>query len=133
MEERHEFEQLFKKQLNKFIKIYQLMHSDSKHSGDSGSGSLTDLSFSIGKSRGYISKIANPNNRQLPRMIHFFQMCEELNIHPKDFFNDREEHPEMISKIVERLYDLDKDQLNYLQLLIEDIAKNKNSQDKNNK
>ncbi len=123
MAEKHEYEVLFKNQLNKYLKIHLDKHNST----------LKEFSYSIDTSSGYISKIANHKSRQLPRMLYFFHMCEALNVHPKDFFNDSEEHPEIIAQIVDKLYGLDIGQLTYLQQMINDISKiNKNQGNKIN-
>lgn len=111
MNDRHNYEKLFIRQLDKYREKKGV--------------SQREMSLALGQTSGYISKITNPNNKQLPRMLNFFYICDYLNIHPKDFFDEEIEHPEMITNIVNQLYELDEKQLSYLLDLINDISKNK--------
>lgn len=59
--------------------------------------SARDMSLSLGQSESYINKIEN--KKALPSMQSFFYICEYLDIHPKDFFDDTIENP-----IIEKEY-----------------------------
>jgi transcriptional regulator with XRE-family HTH domain len=81
--------------------------------------SAREMSLSLGQSESYINKIEN--RKSLPSMTGFFYICEYLNIHPKDFFDDELKNPTKISEIVSGLNKLNDKQLEYILALIKDI------------
>lgn len=83
--------------------------------------SQRDMSLSIGQSAGYISKIASRHN--MPSMGTFFWICDYLEIHPKDFFDEQLENPAIIKSINTLLPKLNETQLKCLELIIKDLAK----------
>lgn len=107
-DDRHEYEELFVRQLEKFR-----INKDV---------SQRAMSLDIGQSAGYISKLTSGHN--LPKMITFFWICDYLKIHPKDFFNEGiAGNPALIDCIVEDLYKLSDDQLKYILALVKDLSK----------
>ncbi len=63
------------------------------------------MSLELGHSRSYIQSIVS--GRTLPSMTEFLNICEYLNITPKDFFDQSVGNPELIQKAVEGLKTLD--------------------------
>ena len=83
--------------------------------------SQREMSLSMGQSEGYMTKIENRSS--LPSMTAFFYICEYLGIHPKDFFDDGKEHPEILSSITDDLIRLSGDQLSRIASVIKDIVR----------
>jgi len=83
--------------------------------------SQREMSLSMGQSEGYITKIESKVS--LPSMTAFFYICEYLGIHPKDFFNDQIQYPEIIRIINDNLMKMDKEQLIHIDAVIKDIVK----------
>lgn len=81
--------------------------------------SARDMSLSLGQSESYINKIEN--KKALPSMKGFFYICEYLNIHPKDFFDDEVVAPTKLTEMVEELKKLNDIQLEHLLAIIKDI------------
>ncbi|GAA4297966.1 helix-turn-helix transcriptional regulator [Anaerocolumna aminovalerica] len=107
-DDKHEYEALFIRQLEKF-RI------------DKGV-SQREMSLSLGQSAGYIAKLTSGHN--LPRMITFFWICDYFNIHPRDFFNEEIiGNPVLIDSINKGLYKLSNEQLKYILALVTDLSK----------
>ncbi len=105
--DKHEYEALFLRQLEKFIK--------------SKGVSLREMSLSLGQSEGYIAKLTSGHN--LPRMITFFWICDYFGVTPKEFYNeDVKGNPNLISSIIEGLNKLNDDQLKYILALVRDLG-----------
>ena len=83
--------------------------------------SQRDMSLSIGQSAGYISKIASRHN--MPSMATFFWICDYLEVHPKDFFDEQLENPAIIKNIHSLLPKLNEGQLKCLELIMKDLIK----------
>jgi transcriptional regulator with XRE-family HTH domain len=83
--------------------------------------SARDMSLSIGQSESYINKIEN--KKALPSMTGFFYICEYLNVHPMDFFDDEKNCPVKLSEIIGELNKLNDDQLDHLLAIIRDLKK----------
>ena len=81
--------------------------------------SAREMSWALGQSESYINKIEN--RKSLPSMTGFFYICEYLNVHPKEFFDDNLKNPTKISEIIPELNKLDDKQLEYILTLIKDI------------
>lgn len=74
------------------------------------------MSYDLGHSRGYIYNISS--GKSLPHMKEFLEICEYLEISPKDFFNNDTGHPDLISRAVEGMQKLSEpDILLILQLI----------------
>ena len=54
------------------------------------------MSYDLGHSRGYIYNISS--GKALPPMKEFFAICEYLEITPSQFFDDAEQHPDLVQK-----------------------------------
>lgn len=83
--------------------------------------SAREMSLSLGQSESYINKIEN--KKSLPSMTGFFYICEYLNIHPKEFFDDELNNPTKIREIISELNKLDDGQLEYILKLVNDITR----------
>lgn len=81
--------------------------------------SARDMSLSLGQSESYINKIEN--KKSLPSMSGFFYICEYLNVHPKDFFDDEVSSPTRLNELVAELKKLNSDQLVHLLAIIKDL------------
>ena len=83
--------------------------------------SQREMSLSMGQSEGYITKIES--RASLPSMTVFFYICDYFGIHPKDFFNDEIEYPEIIRDIIGNLSKLNEGQLHHLSAIIKDMTR----------
>lgn len=81
--------------------------------------SARDMSLSLGQSESYINKIEN--KKALPSMRGFFYICEYLNVHPKDFFDDETGSPVKMNGLVAELKKLNDGQLEHLFAIIKDM------------
>lgn len=81
--------------------------------------SARDMSLSLGQSENYINSIENRKN--FPSMSGFFYICEYLDIHPKDFFNEEIEDPAMAGEIMEKIQRLDSERLKHIMAVIDDL------------
>ncbi len=79
------------------------------------------MSEYIGKSEGYINNIENGNN--FPSMEAFMDICDCLNISPKDFFDCTSENPEKLKCLLEDLQLLSDEQAVHVSAIIKDIVK----------
>ena len=83
--------------------------------------SQRDMSLTMGQSEGYMTKIES--RVALPSMTAFFYICEYFGIHPKDFFDDGIDHPEIVRGINNDLLKMDKDKLTHIATIIKDIVR----------
>lgn len=81
--------------------------------------SARDMSLSLGQSESYINKIEN--KKALPSMKGFFYICEYLNVHPKDFFDDEAGSPVKLNELLVELKKLNDEQLEHLLAIIRDL------------
>lgn len=82
--------------------------------------SARKMSIDLCLNPGYINKIES--QCVLPSMPIFFQICEYLNISPKEFFDDSTEHPEELREVIDNLQKLTDKQFNNIASIIEDLA-----------
>lgn len=68
-----------------------------------------ELSYMLGKSKGYIQSISS--GRSLPSMEMFLELCDIFNISPADFFNDTPNSSELLTEIQKNLNKLSADDL----------------------
>ncbi len=78
--------------------------------------SARDMSLSIGQSEGYINGIENRHG--FPSMSVFFYICEYLGVTPAEFFDDGNQFPSELKKIIEGLKSMDHEQLESISNLI---------------
>jgi transcriptional regulator with XRE-family HTH domain len=81
--------------------------------------SARDMSLSLGQSESYINKIEN--KKSLPSMTVFFYICEYLNVHPKDFFDNEVNSPTRLNELICELQKLNDSQLEHLLAIIKDL------------
>lgn len=89
--------------------------------------SARDMSLSLGQSENYINSIEN--RRNFPSMAGFFYICEYLDIHPKDFFNDNIENPHLTNQLYLKIQKLKGEQITHLIAVIEDLLMCNNNMD----
>lgn len=63
------------------------------------------MSYDLGHSRGYVYNISS--GKALPPLKEFFAICDYFEISPQQFFDDSEQHPELIQKALEGMKQLD--------------------------
>ena len=74
------------------------------------------MSYDLGHSRGYVYNISS--GKSLPPMREFLQICDYFDITPQQFFDEKEEHPELIQKALNGFRELSEgDQLFLLGLI----------------
>jgi transcriptional regulator with XRE-family HTH domain len=83
--------------------------------------SAREMSLSLGQSESYINKIEN--KKALPSMTGFFYICEYLDIHPKNFFDDEISCPSKLSEIINELKKLKDEQLEHILAIIRDVKR----------
>lgn len=81
--------------------------------------SARDMSLSLGQSAGYINNIENGAN--LPSMTMFFEICQYLDITPRDFFDWSTPAPAGLQALTDAARHLDWAQLDHLTALVRDI------------
>ena len=81
--------------------------------------SSRDMSLSLGLSESYINKIEN--EKGLPSMDTFFDICEYFHITPQEFFNMGEPFPLDIAVAVEEMRQMNKEQLSRMIAFMKDI------------
>lgn len=79
------------------------------------------MSYDLGHSRGYIYNISS--GKALPPLKEFFAICDYFEITPQQFFNDSEQHPELIQKGLDGMKQLDEDDLLILLGIINRLLK----------
>ena len=86
--------------------------------------SAREMSLSIGQSEGYVAQIERRHN--LPSMTVFTYMCEYLGVSPKDFFDEKQENPELLQKLIDKMKTLSQEELECMLGIVGIIGKNKN-------
>ena len=74
--------------------------------------SARDMSLSLGQNPGYINWIEN--GKSLPSMEMFLYICDYLKISPKDFFDEEQDIPQVISEIKDRCAELSEEKCRLL-------------------
>ena len=85
--------------------------------------SARDMSLSLGQNAGYINSIEN--NKSLPRMENFFNICEYLRVTPAQFFDGDNGDPEQTTLVFEQFKRLNEDQAVHILALINDLLNKK--------
>lgn len=81
--------------------------------------SARDMSLSLGQSESYINKIEN--KKALPSMSVFFYICDFLEIHPRDFFDDTQDNPYVSRQLIEKFTSLPSEKQEHLLFVIDDL------------
>lgn len=79
------------------------------------------LSYDLGHSRGYINNISS--GKSLPSMNEFFSICEYFNITPIQFFDTKHANPELLSKAIEGIQELNDEDILLLLTLMNRLKK----------
>jgi len=74
--------------------------------------SARDMSLSIGQSANYINKIEN--KKAFPSMTIFFNICDYLDISPKEFFDQDTPDPLRLRELSAEMNHLDDDNLSHM-------------------
>ncbi|MBQ7836218.1 MAG: transcriptional regulator [Clostridia bacterium] len=62
------------------------------------------MSYDLGHSRGYVYNISS--GKALPPLKEFFCICEYFEITPAEFFDEKTQNPELISKALDGMKQL---------------------------
>lgn len=81
--------------------------------------SARKMSLDIGQSKGYIAQIES--KASLPSMMTFHYICDYLGISPRDFFDEDVKYPEILSKVIDNLKQLDEKKLNDMNAIAEGL------------
>lgn len=81
--------------------------------------SAREMSLSLGLSDSYINKIEN--GKTLPSMEAFFDICNFLEVSPRDFFDEGCAFPVLIQTAVNEMHNLNEEQLKRIISLMQDI------------
>ncbi|MBQ9278290.1 MAG: helix-turn-helix transcriptional regulator [Lachnospiraceae bacterium] len=81
------------------------------------------LSYDLGHSRGYINNISS--GKSLPSLSEFFYICDYFEITPQEFFDTEHKTPELISKAMSEIKNLDDDDILVILTLISRLNKTK--------
>lgn len=79
------------------------------------------LSYDLGHSRGYINNISS--GKSLPSMSEFFALCDYFGISAVEFFDEKHEHPELLSKAINELKELSDDDMLLILTMIKRLKK----------
>lgn len=85
--------------------------------------SARDMSLSIGQNVSYINSIEN--KRSYPSFPMFFFICEYFGITPMEFFNINNYNPVEIAQLIPQIYSLEKDEIEHITSIVNDITKYK--------
>ena len=83
--------------------------------------SAREMSLAIGQNQGYINHIET--GQGIPSLSGVFYICEYLGITPSEFFDIDNNNPAKLNKINEYLKKLDDDQLEMVESLVKNLAK----------
>ena len=90
------------------------------------------MSYDLGKSRGYIYNISS--GKAMPPLKELFKIIEYFNITPSEFFDDRSHHPHLVQQAINGMSGLNKENMELvlnvigrlcvMQGIIEDLTSN---------
>lgn len=81
--------------------------------------SAREMSLSLGLSVSYINRVEN--EKALPSMSKFFDICDYFLVTPQEFFNMSEPYPTEIAIAVEEMRHMSKEQLIRMIAFMKDI------------
>lgn len=81
------------------------------------------MSYDLGHSRGYIYNISS--GKALPPMSEFFAICNYFGITPGEFFDEKNNSPELVSKACEELKSLSESDIRLILKFIERLKESK--------
>ncbi|MCR5255376.1 MAG: helix-turn-helix domain-containing protein [Acetatifactor sp.] len=79
------------------------------------------LSYDLGHSRGYINNITS--GKSLPSMSEFFSLCDYFEITPTDFFDTKHNFPELLTKAIDEIKDLNDEDMLLILTIIKRLKK----------
>ena len=79
-----------------------------------------DMSLTMGKSANYLNKIEN--NKTLPSMKAFFDICEILEITPQEFFDEDNRNPELLNEHIVNYKRLDDFEQTHISGIVQRLA-----------
>lgn len=79
------------------------------------------MSLDLGHSRSYMQGISS--GRAFPSMTEFLAICEYLGVTPRDFFEEENENPRLVSQITAKSKGLTDDDLSLVLSLIERLSR----------
>ena len=85
--------------------------------------SAREMSLSLGQSENYINKIEN--NKSLPSMTAFFDICDYLDMPPKDFFDTENKHPILVSEMITDYKRLDVNSQSHIAEIVKGLVRDK--------
>ena len=84
--------------------------------------SARDMSLSMGQNPGYINNIES--GKSMPSLTGIFYICEYLGVTPSEFFDIDNKNPVKLNRLIHYLKKLNDNQLDTIEKLIKDLAKN---------
>mgnify|MGYP000009542458 CR=1 FL=1 len=103
--EKHEYEALFVRQLEKYRQQKDV--------------SMREMSLSIGQSPGYVAKLLSGHNN--PKMITFYWICDYFHVTPSEFFDEQTENPAMLRQLMSDIQKLNEEQLLHISAIIKGL------------
>ncbi len=85
--------------------------------------SACDMSLTLGQNLNYINYIEN--RKGLPSMDAFLSICDYFQITPQAFFNEQQENPAFVQKLLNELSLLSENERKHIHQIIKDITRNK--------
>lgn len=82
--------------------------------------SAREMSLAIGQNSSYINRIEN--RIAMPSMPCFFYICEYLGVTPREFFDDGNSYPGLVSTVVSNLLKLNSDDLKAVAAVVSALA-----------
>ena len=79
------------------------------------------MSLDLGHSRSYMQGISS--GRAFPSMTEFLAICEYLGVTPRDFFEEENENPRLVSQITAKSKSLPDDDLSLVLSLLERLSR----------
>ena len=79
------------------------------------------MSLDLGHSRSYMQGISS--GRAFPSMTEFLAICEYLGVTPRDFFEEENENPRLVSQITAKSKGLPDEDLSLVLSLIERLSR----------
>ena len=103
--EKHEYEALFIRQLEKYRQMKNV--------------SMREMSLSLGQSPGYIAKLLSGHNS--PKMLTFYWICDYLKLTPSEFFDEHTQNPALLRLLMNDMQKLDEEQLLHILAIVKGL------------
>lgn len=79
------------------------------------------MSVELGHSKGYIQSISS--GRALPSLQELLYICDYFGITPREFFSEDKQNPMIITRILEKLTEMNDDDLSLILAIVERMNK----------